>query len=690
MSVATRGRYAGLLIWAAYFVVPTDAGGLIHGVPLGPIDTIALLMIAWLAACGGRLPGAPIVAIVLAVSFTSAALIPGTGGFRARYFTNVSATGAHERSTEYPDSQFTRIDGRLDFAPGGPEFPLAFFNDNTRFNYFQAGQPNRRLLEFSARWSGLWWVEAGPHHLYAETPQSDAEIFIDGVSAMRVPAELGSGTAGITLAGGWHRLDVAFSSPYGAPRRFSAGVLRGDERQPFDSASVVTQQIRSWQMTAHRALRTVKTSVDVVAMAWLAWFFAMSVRARLAGFRQPAPAPVRRAQALSLLAIVGAIEAVVFAWPWLGRIMVLAGGDDPMTYEGYARDILLNGIWMNQGQPLGHSEPFYYQALYPYFLAAVHAVFGEGMFGVMLVQRLLVVFVIWMLVKIACDLGGDDVWPAALVCATGFACWKIWPIAAELLNESLYIPLLVAWTVALMRACRAPAVRRSAGAGLLGGLAALARSTSVLAWPLVFPACWVAWKRASNRGVLLGMLMLSSLGVFSLITVRNWIVAHQFAPSPTGLGVTLLGGNEVPDGVTIDPTRRIAIYQRLRMNDATAQVIEYAIAAPRSFMLNLGRKGLFVLGFFEPYAPGWGYSPAYIAVWVLALAGLPLAIRSKHSPTIPLLLPALVAVTQFVALVVVYPKGERLILPVHTLLLPYSAIAVCRIFPAQWRRSAQG
>lgn len=685
MSVATRGRYAGLLIWVAYFVVPTDAGGLIHGVPLGPLDAIALLMIAWLAAYGGRLPGAPIAAIVLTLSFTSAALIPGTGGFRARYFTNANATGAQERSTEYPDSQFTRIDTRLEFAPGGPEFPLAFFNDNTRFNYFQAGQPNRRQLEFSVRWSGLWWVEAGPNHLYAETPQSEAEIFIDGVSAMQVPAQLGSGTAGITLAGGWHRLDIAFSSPYGTPRAFSAGVLRGDERQPFDSSSVVTQQIRGWQMTAHRALRTVKTGIDVVAIAWVAWFFAISAGTRLAGFRLAAPAPVRRAQALSLLAIVGTIEAVVFAWPWAGRIMVLAGGDDPMTYEGYARDILLNGIWMNRGQALGHSEPFYYQAFYPYFLAAVHALFGEGMFGVMLVQRLLVVFVIWMVVKIASDLGGDEVWPAALACAIFFATWKIWPIAAALLNESLYIPLLVAWTAALIGACQTPAVKRALAAGLLGGFAAITRSTVLLAWPFVFYACWLAWKRSASRGVLIAALVLTSFGVFSLITVRNWVVAGTFAPTSTELGITLLGGNELPAGLTIDPTPRRALYNQLQLNDATVQVIEYAITSPRSFMLNLGRKALFVLGFYEPYAPGWGYSPVYIAVWVLALAGLPLAIRSRHSPTIPLLLPAFIAATQFVALAVVYPKGERLILPIHTLLLPYSAIAVCRIFPAQWR-----
>lgn len=687
MSAAARGRYAGLLIWAAYFVIPADAGGLIDGVPLGPLEAIALLMIAWLAAYGGRLPGAAVVAVVLAVSVTAAALIPGTGGFRARYFANASATGAHERSTEYPDSQFTRVDERLDFTPGGPEFPLAFFNDNTRFNFFQAGQPNRQQLEFAVRWSGLWWVEAGPHHLYVETPQSAAEIFIDGVSAMRVPAELGSGTAGITLAGGWHRLDVTFSSPYGAPRRFSAGVLQGTERQPFDSTSVMTQQIRSWQMTAHRALRTVKISIDVVVLAWLVWFFAISVRAQLAGYRQPAPAPVRKAQALSLLAIAGTLEALVFAWPWSGRLMVLAGGDDPMTYEGYARDILLNGIWMNRGQPLGQGEPFYYQAFYPYFLAALHALFGEDMFGVMLVQRLLVVFVIWMLVKIACDLGGDEVWPAALACATFVMCWKFWPIARELLNESLYIPLLIAWTAALIRACRTPATRRALATGLLGGFAAITRSTALLSWPLVFPACWIAWKRAANRGVLIAALVLTSAGVFSLIAVRNWVVAGTLTTS-TELGVNLRGGNELPAGLTIDPAPRRAIYGRLRLNEATVQVVEYAIAAPRSFMLNLGRKALFVLGFYEPYAPGWGYSPVYIAVWVLALAGLTATLRSAGSPIIPLLLPALVAVTQFVALTLVYPKGERLILPVHTLLVPYSAIAVYRFSRAMRQNSS--
>jgi hypothetical protein len=688
MSVATRSRHAGLLIWIAYLVIPTDAGGLIHGIPLGPIDAIALLTIAWLAANGVRLPGAAIVAAVLGITVAAAAAIPGTSGFRARYFVNASATGPHERSTEYPDSPYTRVDDRLDFAPGGQEFPLAFFNDNGRFNFYRPNEPHRRKLEFAVRWSGLWWVSAGTHAIYLDAPQSTAQVFVDGGNVVSVSPETGAGSKDTFLTAGWHRLDVVFSSPYGAPRRFSVGELRDGQSKPFDSTSVMTQQIRGWQMTGNGVLRVVKTGADAVALACLAWLFAVSLRPRLAALRQEAPARVRRLQVLGLLAVVGAVEALVFAWPWSRQVMLLTGGDDPMTYEGYARDILLNGLLMNGGLPLGQGEPFYYQAFYPYFLAAVHALFGEGMFGVMLVQRLLVVLTIWMLVEITVALSGDEVWPAALGCATFFAGWKFWPIAADLLNESLYVPLLVAWTVSLIKSCRAPTTARAIGAGLLGGFTAITRSTALLAWPAVFPACWMAWKAAANRRVLLGALVLCSFGVFSLITVRNWIVAGQFAPTSTELGVTLLGGNELPAGVTIDLSARGALYERLRFNAFTAQVIEYAITAPRLFALNLGRKALFVLGFFEPYAPGWGYSPVYIAVWVTAAAGLIFAIRTGQTPMIPLILPALVAITQFAALVVVYPKGERLILPVHTLLVPYSAIAIYRMARAMVQNSS--
>ena len=53
----------------------------------------------------------------------------------------------------------------------------------------------------------------------------------------------------------------------------------------------------------------------------------------------------------------------------------------------------------------------------------------------------------------------------------------------------------------------------------------------------------------------------------------------------------------------------------------------------------------------------------YIAEWTTALVGMTLAIRGDRTPAIPLLLTAIVAVTQRVALAIVSRKGERLILP---------------------------
>jgi hypothetical protein len=84
-------------------------------------------------------------------------MIPGSNGFRARYFATLDGTGAPERSGPFA-AAFTRIDEQLHFEPGGNELPLNFFNDNSRFSYFQVRPRDRNLLEFSVRWSGFWWV----------------------------------------------------------------------------------------------------------------------------------------------------------------------------------------------------------------------------------------------------------------------------------------------------------------------------------------------------------------------------------------------------------------------------------------------------------------------------------------------------------------------------------------------------
>jgi hypothetical protein len=262
----------------------------------------------------------------------------------------------------------------------------------------------------------------------------------------------------------------------------------------------------------------------------------------------------------------------------------------------------------------------------------------------------------------------------ALPIATAFVGWKFWPIAAQPLNESLYVPLLIGSAASLIRFAETPDSRRALRSGVLCGLTALTRSTALLAWVMSAPLLWRSLRERGSRGRLLALLGASFVAVFSLIAIRNAIVAHVFAPTPTELGITLLGGNEPPAGFTID-SRRAERYRSLGISDLTATVIDYAISEPRLFAVNLMNKGLFVLGFYERYAPGWGYSPVYLVTWVSAIAGLLLLITQRRATLGPLLIPAVVALTQFLAIVIIYPKGERLVVPVHIMLIPYSAAA---------------
>jgi hypothetical protein len=659
-----RRRVMALVIWAAYFIVPNDAGGLVQGLPLGPFESAALLALGWLAIFGGRVPFASIAAVLMIVTTVAGAAIPGSPGFRARYFATIDGTGAPERSSGFSDRAYTRIDESLDFRPGGPELPLNFFNDNSRFSFFQVRPRSRNELEFSVRWSGFWWLAQGVDEIYVDAPQAAGEVFVDGEKR----------TGKVSIAPGWHRLDVSLSSPYGAPRRFSAGTIRLGLLTPFDSLTVYTQQIRDWQVQAARVLRVARTVSDLSALALVLIAWAMSCADQIGAVLKPATDRERRHQVIALFAAVAAIDAWRFAWPWATRVMLLVGGDDTLTYETFARDILFNGILMSGGKPLGHGEPFFYQAFYPYFLAGTHLAFGEFMYGAVLVQRLLAAVAFVQLVEIAIRYTSERAWIVALPIATAFIGWKFWAIAGQPLNESLYVPLLVISTAALIRLCDAPSTGRAIWTGIVSGLATITRSTVLVGWIVAWPVAWLALKGTAARSRVLAMVIVSFLAVLSLVSMRNWIVARVPSPIPTEGAITLLGGNEPPPGLEIAAARR-PMYQRFGISDIAATVIEYAIQQPRSFAINLAKKAVFVLGFYEPYVPGWGYSPVYILTWTSALAGVWLAVRRRQGSIWPILIPALIALTQFIAIVVVYPKGERLVVPIHTLLIPYSAAA---------------
>src|SRR5262249_22007849 len=139
-------------------------------------------------------------------------------------------------------------------------------------------------------------------------------------------------------------------------------------------ATLRTERIDDRQRLLARIIRVVKTAADAAVLAWLSVIAALLLLRHAGELWQRRLAAPAAAIALFVAGVVG--EGFRAAWPWAERFMVMTGGDDPMTYEAYSRDILLNGPLMNGGLPLFQGEPFYYQPLYPYFLAAVHFIFG--------------------------------------------------------------------------------------------------------------------------------------------------------------------------------------------------------------------------------------------------------------------------------------------------------------------------
>jgi hypothetical protein len=125
-------------------------------------------------------------------------------GFTARYYANADWAEPHERSPEYPRSAFTRIDRTLQFdMPAGPHLPLFFFNDNTRFNYYQPEQPGRGELPFSIEWRGYLMPAAPADTTFVVRGRGlETSLLIDGQPVLHKSETDQRGQVILSLAAG--------------------------------------------------------------------------------------------------------------------------------------------------------------------------------------------------------------------------------------------------------------------------------------------------------------------------------------------------------------------------------------------------------------------------------------------------------------------------------------------------------
>ena len=670
-------RALPLCVWVAYIVAPVEGWGFFSGRPLELLATTALAIVCWAAFVRrSALPWSGVaIALVLKVVVGLSVLVPH--GFAARYYANTNFAGQIEPSTEPADEAFSRTDHRLRFGiDDQPDVPLAFFNDQERFNFYRENDRDRNTLPFSVTWQGFWRVTSREAHtLYVSSPAGAAQISVgDTFSARIEPGERWTGT--VTLPPGLHRVTIAWSVPQGGARQFGAGRIVDGHEQPFDDEVIVRRRAGTVALAADRTLRTASQVVDACFIGWLLLQLVSGLSGAYGRLRQS----FDPRDALTLIWALGIGDALVAAVPALGRTYALSGGNDWLTYEWHARDIALHGPWMTHGAALGHGSPFFQQALYPYFLAACHWLFGDGLFGVYFMQRLFVASTIVALWRTSARLFDERAGLAAMVTAIVVVHEKFAPWSGILLSETLFVPLVCLWMYTLVRFAESPTRGRAITAGSVGGFATLTRSSLLLGWAAVVPMLAIAlgWRR--QRLGRLAVLVTTMIAVTSMATIRNWVVARQFVAIASEGAVVLFVGNSPPP-LPISPTHK-AQYERFGVDPMVQAVAEYARQQPRNFARGLWRKAQYTLGWFEAIRERAGTSIFYIATWMMALAGAALLpwMAPRRSLSVAMI-PLLVAASHFAAVVLFQPHvyGDRLLMPLYMLLVPYAALPVAAL-----------
>jgi 4-amino-4-deoxy-L-arabinose transferase-like glycosyltransferase len=392
---------------------------------------------------------------------------------------------------------------------------------------------------------------------------------------------------------------------------------------------------------------------------------------------------------------------------------------DEASYDRWARAIAA-GDWLGSGI-------FFQEPLYPYVLGGVYAVFGDSRALARNLQAGLGALTALLVFALARPLFGPA---AALLAACGWALYRpgLW-FPTLLLKENLFLPVLLAFALVLLRASSMPpnasAARRLSAwalAGLLAGLGALLRGNLLVLIPCfaLWPFVRVrreprGWGRAAAAGL---ALLLGALVALLPVAVRNQAVGGRFVLTTSGTGTNFYGGNTLDNpygkatefawvrGVPeyeADDWRHEAERRLGRPLDAQdtssywlGETLRSFREHPREHLGVLWNKLRLTLGNYEVpdnHFLEWdarfvpilrGPWPGFGWIGTLGLAGLAIALwRGRLSSPLALdrgrTLELACLFALYLLTIVLTVTSERARLPLVVLLLPFAALAVLEL-----------
>ncbi len=209
---------------------------------------------------------------------------------------------------------------------------------------------------------------------------------------------------------------------------------------------------------------------------------------------------------------------------------------DARYYDAWARDIA-GGQWIGKAA-------FWVDPLYAYLLGIVYAVLGHDL--------------LWpRLINIACGLAtaalvadiARRVWDsraAAVLAAFGAVTFvPAYYFEGQTEKTAVTVVLIVAALALFLRGTR----RAILVAGIVTGLAALARGNALLFAPFAVLTLWFGWEHdgapgpSGERRARAGLFLAGMVPIVLLATLHNYLAVGAFVPTTTNLGINLYLGN---------------------------------------------------------------------------------------------------------------------------------------------------
>ncbi|MCX7858869.1 MAG: tetratricopeptide repeat protein [Chloroflexus sp.] len=272
--------------------------------------------------------------------------------------------------------------------------------------------------------------------------------------------------------------------------------------------------------------------------------------------------------------------------------------------------------------------------------------------------------------------------------------------ASSLYAEVWFITLLVGSLSLLDRMRLSGSWRVAFGAGMVIGLAALARAVGLYLIPLV--ALWLLWpivRQRSKAAIAHAVLLVFALGCGAALVigpwaVRNYIVHHRLIVSDTNGGVSMWYGTVQSEAEKVAGEQRLAAVSNLadRQSLALQMALDNILADPQRFLINMRFKIASLYGLqTRSYAVGDVISidssgtPVvqnageyrlevtliadlqYIAITLLAIAGFCLMPQPGRG------VPALMWIGLATLLSAITIGHPRLRVPIVAVLLPFAA-----------------